>query len=122
MVNHLRRRDLERAYHASLSDPYLIEYPSVEMRAIMLETLIAVDKMLSALPSKVRAAYLLMQLDGLKHKEIAEKLDISVKTVGVYIAKAVLHCLTFEMSQESSLEAASNSLHQLPLTELPSKA
>ncbi len=96
MVNHLRRRDLERAYHATLCDPYLLEYPSPEIRAIAIEALLAVDKLLSGLPPKVREAYLLMQLDGLKHKEIADKLDISVKTVGVYIAKAVLHCITFE--------------------------
>lgn len=101
MVNHLRRRDLERAYNATLCDPYLIEYPSPEIRAIALETLIAIDNMLSALQPKVREAYLLMQLDGLKHKEIAKKLDISVKTVGVYIAKAVLHCLTYELSLEA---------------------
>lgn len=101
MVNHLRRRDLERAYNATLCDPYLIEYPSPEIRAIALESLIAIDKMLSALPPKVRSAYLLMQLDGLKHKEIAEQLNISVKTVGVYIAKAVLHCLSYELSIEA---------------------
>jgi len=99
MVNHLRRRDLERAYNATLCDPFLVEYPSPEIRAIAIESLLAVDRMLFDLSPKVREAYLLMQLDGLKHKEIAIKLDISVKTVGVYIAKAVLHCITFELSE-----------------------
>jgi RNA polymerase sigma factor (sigma-70 family) len=96
MVSMLRRRDLERSYHATLCDPYEIEYPSPEVRAMALEALIAVDEMLNGLSPKVREAYLLMQLDGLKYAEIAQKLDISVKTVGVYIAKAVLHCISFE--------------------------
>jgi RNA polymerase sigma-19 factor, ECF subfamily len=96
MVSLLRRRDLERAYHATLCDPFTIEYPSPEIRAIALEALVAVDEMLNGLSPKVREAYLLMQLDGLKYAEIAQRLDISVKTVGVYIAKAVLHCATFE--------------------------
>lgn len=96
MVSMLRRRDLERAYGASLNDPYLMEYPSPEVRAIAIEALLAVDEMLNGLPPKVREAYLLMQLDGLKYAEIAQKLDISVKTVGVYIAKAVLHCISYQ--------------------------
>lgn len=96
MVSMLRRRELERAYHATLCDPYEIAYPSPEIRAIAIEALMAVDEMLNGLSPKVRDAYLLMQLDGLKYSEIAQKLDISVKTVGVYIAKAVLHCASFE--------------------------
>lgn len=100
MVSHLRRRDLERAYQATLADPALAEYPSPEVQAMAMELLVAIDHMLHGLSPKVRAAYLMMQLDGLTYAEIAQKLDISVKTVGVYIAKAVFHCISF--GQEKS--------------------
>lgn len=96
MVSMFRRRDLERAYLATLPDPYEIDYPSPEARALALEALLAVDAMLGELRPRVREAYLLHQLDGLKYAEIAQKLNISVKTVGVYIAQAVLHCISFE--------------------------
>src|SRR5690606_711921 len=82
IVRMLTHRYLERPYHESLPDPYEMDYPSPEIRAIALEALVAVDEMLNGLKPKVREAYLLMQLDGLKRAEIAQKLDISVKTVG----------------------------------------
>jgi RNA polymerase sigma factor (sigma-70 family) len=98
MVNALKRRDIERAYQASLNDPYLVEYPSPEMQALVVEALLAIDQMLGALPPKVKLAYLMMQLDGLKYKEISEKLNVSIRTVASYIEKATIHCLIFESS------------------------
>jgi RNA polymerase sigma-70 factor (ECF subfamily) len=98
MVNSLKRRDIERAYQATLIDPYLLEYPSPEMQALVVEALLAIDEMLNTLPPKVKQAYLMMQLDGLKYKEIAEKLDVSIRTIASYIEKATIHCLIFESS------------------------
>lgn len=99
MVSHFRRKDIERAFQSTLCDPFLAEYPSAEVQAITLELIMAVDSMLYGLSPKVRAAYLMLQLDGLGYAEIAERLDISVKTVGVYIAKAVFHCISFQRQE-----------------------
>lgn len=49
-------------------------------------------KALSQIPPRSRKAYLLSRENGLTYKEIADEMDISVKTVEVHIGKA-LHIL-----------------------------
>lgn len=93
MVNHLRRRDLERAYLealAALPEPLA---PSPEERVVVLETLVAIDSVLHELPVPVRRAFLLCQLEGLPHAEIASRLGVSVSSVRQYIRKAAVHCV-----------------------------
>ena len=92
MVNHFRRKDLERAYLQSLADFPDAAILSLEDRAILFETLIELDAMLDGLPKPVRAAYLLVQLDGLSYAEVASQLNVTPRTVGNYIAKATMHC------------------------------
>lgn len=41
------------------------------------------------LPPKCREVFLLSKLHGLKYKEIAEELDISIKTVEIHMSKAI---------------------------------
>lgn len=98
MVSRLRRRDLERAYLEALMHFSPAEVPSPETRAIVLETLVRLDTMLNGLSSKVRQAYLLLQLEGLSYAEIANKLGVSTRTVGNYIAKAMLHCMLLKQA------------------------
>ena len=45
----------------------------------------AVDRVISNLPGKQREVFLLSRQEGLSHKEIAEKLNISTKTVEYHI-------------------------------------
>lgn len=98
MVSHLRRRDLEKSYLEALAHFSPAEVPSPETRAIVLETLIKLDEMLDGLPPKVRKAYLLLQLEGLSYAEIALQLGVTTRTVGNYIAKALLHCMVVKES------------------------
>jgi RNA polymerase sigma-70 factor (ECF subfamily) len=44
-----------------------------------------VDRIVSDLPEKQREVFLLSRNEGLSHKEIAEKLNISVKTLEYHI-------------------------------------
>lgn len=92
MVNFLKRRDIERAYYDAIAmlDPQ--HSPSVEMQAILLETLYEIDTMLHGLSGNVRKAYLMLQLDGMNYAQIAAELKVSVRTVTTYIAKASLLC------------------------------
>ncbi|MBL8267881.1 MAG: sigma-70 family RNA polymerase sigma factor [Steroidobacter sp.] len=93
MVNHLRRRRLERLYLealACLPEP-LVDSPDTRMMA--LETLYAIDRMLDGMPAKVRHAFLLSQLEGLGHAAIAERLKVSVSSVRKYLFTAIRHCL-----------------------------
>lgn len=49
-----------------------------------------IDKCVNALPSRCQEIFILRREKGLKNKEIAEMLGISVKTVEVQIHKAIL--------------------------------
>ncbi|MGY1488381.1 sigma-70 family RNA polymerase sigma factor [Methylobacillus pratensis] len=93
MVDHLRRRDLERAYLEALAQFAPPEVGSPETRAMVLELLIKLDVMLDGLPVKVRTAFLLLQLEGLSYAEIAKQLGVTTRTVGNYVAKAMLQCM-----------------------------
>lgn len=96
MVNHLRRRRLERRYLEALECLPEPLAESAEVRMIALETLVAIDRMLDGMPAKARHAFLLSQLEGLGHAEIAERLEVSVSSVRKYLYTAVRHCLAFQ--------------------------
>ena len=93
MVNHLRRRALERAYLDSLAALPEEQQPGPETRYLLLETLYEVDALLDGLPAKVREAFLLAQLDGLTYPQIAERLGVSLSSVKQYMFKAIRHCM-----------------------------
>lgn len=96
MVNHIRRRDIERAYLEQIAHLSPAVVPSEESRAMALELLIKIDTLLGGLSYKTQKAFLLSQVDGLTHAEIAADLRISVASVRLYIKKALLHCVTIQ--------------------------
>ncbi|MBY4898932.1 sigma-70 family RNA polymerase sigma factor [Cupriavidus sp. AU9028] len=96
--NHWRREKLERAYLEALAQaPSPLEL-SPEERAILLETLFELDCLLDGLPTPVRQAFLLSQLDGQSHAEVAAALDISIPTVKRYLVKALQRCYFADLS------------------------
>ncbi|WP_122868131.1 sigma-70 family RNA polymerase sigma factor [Pseudomonas viridiflava] len=92
LCNHYRRQDLERAYYQALSELPESVAPSEEERAIILETLVELDQLLDGLPGPVKSAFLMSQVDGLRHGEIASALGISIATVKRHLNKAALRC------------------------------
>ena len=87
-ANLYRKRCVEQAYLDALA---LLPGPvaaSAEHRAIVLETLVEIDRLLGRLP--VRQAFLLSQIDGMKQADIAAELGLSVPTVRRHIARAVV--------------------------------
>ncbi|MEE4574758.1 sigma-70 family RNA polymerase sigma factor [Pseudomonas alliivorans] len=92
LCNHYRRQDLERAYYQALTELPESVAPSEEERAIILETLVELDQLLDGLPGPVKSAFLMSQVDGLSHGEIASALNISIATVKRYLNKAALRC------------------------------
>lgn len=94
LVNHWRRLAIERAYLDSLAEQGERFAPSPEERELIMATLLEIDAMLRRLPSKVRDAFLMAQLDGLTYAAIALKLGVSERMVKKYMAQAMLHCLT----------------------------
>ncbi|WP_047394577.1 MULTISPECIES: sigma-70 family RNA polymerase sigma factor [Chitinibacter] len=94
LVNHCRRRDLEQAWLAELSQLPHAHHPSVEAQQLILEALCQVDRLLASLPRVVRHTFLLSQLDGLTYREIAAQLGISERSVKNHMARAMLACLS----------------------------
>ncbi|MFZ5507590.1 MAG: sigma-70 family RNA polymerase sigma factor [Pseudomonadota bacterium] len=92
LVDFLRRADLERAYLQALAALPASHHPSAEDRALTLEALRQVDRLLDGLSSRARAAYLWSRLDGLPHAEIAQRLGVSAPRVRQYLATAARRC------------------------------
>jgi RNA polymerase sigma-70 factor (ECF subfamily) len=92
LSNHRRRQALEQSYLDALCHLPPSLTPSPEQRVLLLETLFEIDAMLDGLPLPVRRAFLLSQLDGLSHAEIADELDISLATVKRHLVRAAGQC------------------------------
>ena len=93
MAHRYRRLALEEAYLKALAALPEALAPSPEDSALALEALTALDQALDGLPPKVREAFLLAHLDGLRYAEIAERLQVSVSSVKQYLSRANHHCL-----------------------------
>jgi len=93
LVNWYERQALERAYLEALARLPEPEAPSPEQRQVILETLHQIDAMLDALPARVRRAFLLSQIEGLRYDAIAQRLGCSLATVKRYMKQAFVQCL-----------------------------
>lgn len=92
LANHYRRQQIEQAYLDQIRLLPEPEVPSPEVRAMVLEILIELDRKLDQLPAAVRKVFLLSRLDGLGYAEIAELMALSLTTVKRHMARAALHC------------------------------
>ncbi|WDZ95665.1 sigma-70 family RNA polymerase sigma factor [Herbaspirillum sp. WKF16] len=92
VIDHFRRCALEAAFLDMLAQLPEEHIPSPEARMVVLETLNQIDAMLAALPSKVRSAFLMSQLDGLGYAEIATRLDVSLSSIQQYMRRAFAAC------------------------------
>lgn len=92
LANHYRRQQLERAYLDALAAQPEAFAVSPEEQAIVMETLVDIDRMLGNLAPAVKRAFLMSQLDGMSHAEIAAELLISITTVKRYLVKAGEQC------------------------------
>jgi RNA polymerase sigma-70 factor (ECF subfamily) len=93
LINHARRRTLEQAYLAALAALPEPQAPSPEQQLVILQALQEVDVMLDGLPSKVRVVFILSQIDGLTYAEIADELQIGLRSVKRYMAQAMTECI-----------------------------
>ncbi len=93
LANHRRRRAIERAYREALAAGPAGLAPSPEEQVLILETLLEIDALLDRLPQRVRSAFLMARLEGLRYAEIGRRLGVSERMVKKYMAQAMLHCL-----------------------------
>ena len=103
VIDHWRRQEIERTWIAAIASLPESLAPSPEEQAIIVETLIEVDRVLEKLPPKPREAFLLVHLHDLSYAEIATKLEVSERMVKKYMAQAMLHCLTTGASFQRAL-------------------
>ncbi len=101
VIDHWRREELHRAYLEALSHLPEAQAPSAETRELLFELLERIAQMLEGLKPKVRRAFLLAQCEGLPHKEIAEQMGVSLRSVERYIADALYHCYLLRYETES---------------------
>ncbi|HEX8609682.1 MAG TPA: sigma-70 family RNA polymerase sigma factor [Telluria sp.] len=92
LANHWRREQIERAWLQALAQVPATLSPSPEERAILLETLVEIDRLLAGLPPQVKRAFLHAQLDGMSQAAIAAELGISLSTVKRHLVRAGAQC------------------------------
>ncbi len=87
-INHLK---IVRKYENTIgSDPEIFkEDPSDEM--IYSESIEIFNEALNSMPEKCRTIFKMSRFEGMKYLDIAAELSVSVKTVELYISKALKH-------------------------------
>ncbi len=100
VIDHWRREELHRAYLEALAHLPEAQTPSAETRELLLELLERIARMLDGLKPKVRRAFLLAQCEGLSHKQIAEHMGISLRSVERHVADALYHCYLLRYEDE----------------------
>jgi RNA polymerase sigma-70 factor (ECF subfamily) len=88
-LRHLKIRD---KYSADVLENSLLYENDVENYVFTSELEHQIEKALSQFPEEISNAFRLNRYDGLKYHEIAEKMNVSVRTIEVRIGKA-LHML-----------------------------
>ncbi|GAB1618564.1 sigma-70 family RNA polymerase sigma factor [Pseudomonas sp. NGC7] len=97
LIDLIRRRSLEQAYLEALASLPEALQPSLEEQAILLQALVEIDRLLQGLGPKVKQVFTLSQFDGLTYPQIAEHMNISVRSVNNYMAKAMEHCCLMQL-------------------------
>lgn len=93
LINHLRRQSLEQSYLDALAALPEDLVPSPEEQVLLFEALQEIDAMLANLSDKVRAVFVLSQIEGLTYAAIARELGIGERSVKRYMAQAMAECV-----------------------------
>jgi RNA polymerase sigma-70 factor (ECF subfamily) len=86
IFNNLKRNVYRKRYNSYLYTHHNAHKNDTENEVIFEETKQRIEQALKALPKKRREVFLLSRHEGLKNKEIAEKLEISIKTVETHMS------------------------------------
>ncbi|WP_017477896.1 MULTISPECIES: sigma-70 family RNA polymerase sigma factor [unclassified Pseudomonas] len=92
VIDRYRRRAIEQAYLQTLADRPEATAISEEDKAIIIETLVAVDKALYGLGERARRIFMLSQVEGLTYQQIADQLRVSLTTVKKHMVRALTEC------------------------------
>lgn len=85
----ISRKKIESEYIASIDTTIVNSHLFTDHKVRERELALVIEREIAALPSKMREVFLLSRNEHLSHKEIADKLDISEKTVSRQISNAL---------------------------------
>lgn len=97
IFNNLKKNVYKKKYESYQYSHPKAHHNDTENEVIYKETKQCIERALDQLPKKRKQVFLLSRKEGLKNKEIAEKLDISIKTVETHMSlslkylRGVLH-------------------------------
>lgn len=100
VIDRYRRRAIERAYEQAMAARPQDTVISEEDKALIIETLWAVDKALDDLGPRTKGIFMMSQVEGLTYQQIALQLDISLTTVKKHMIRAFTEC-SMLMAQRS---------------------
>ncbi len=101
-LNYIKHQKVKRQYEQINNDESIYTEKSQEEHLIGKELNAKIQSAINNLPTERRKIFLMSRMDELKYKEIAEKLDISIKTVENQMGKA-LASLRKDLSSEFPL-------------------
>jgi len=88
-LNYLKHKKIRDNYASSVQEIYNPRHGQVDNPVEALELQKKIDESIDSLPPERKKIFLLSRHEGLKYKEIAEQLGISVKTVEAQMGKAL---------------------------------
>ncbi|WP_336356594.1 sigma-70 family RNA polymerase sigma factor [Pseudomonas granadensis] len=92
VIDRYRRSAIETAYLQALATRPEASAISEEDRALIIETLMAVDKALAGLGARTLRIFMLSQIEGLTYQQIAVQLQVSLTTVKKHMIRALTEC------------------------------
>ncbi|WP_460140607.1 sigma-70 family RNA polymerase sigma factor [Pseudomonas sp. S2_E01] len=92
VIDRYRRRAIEVAYLQTLAERPEATAISEEDKALIIETLVAVDKALANLGARAQRIFMLSQIEGLTYQQIANQLKVSLTTVKKHMVRALTEC------------------------------
>jgi RNA polymerase sigma-70 factor (ECF subfamily) len=99
LIDDIRRRAVERAFLAACeAQGQHVDTLTPERIAEAVELLRATLDLLETLPHRVRQAFIMVRLDGLRYAAAAERLGVSERMAKRYVAQAYAHCYALAYS------------------------
>lgn len=89
--DYLRKKKQGKSCTIDYARHIAADYPNAQDRMVESELAVSVEQSVAALPKQCRLIFELSREEGLKYKEIATKLDISIKTVETQMGRALKH-------------------------------
>lgn len=100
VIDRYRRRAIERAYEQAMAARPQDTMISEEDKALIIETLWAVDKALDDLGPRTKGIFMMSQVEGLTYQQIAQQTKVSLTTVKKHMIRAFTEC-SMLMAQQS---------------------